>query len=304
MYPNLTPTLTVLLGIALALAAFIALRRPVLRRLALRQIGRRRNEAALVVAGSVLGTAIIIGSLVVGDTLNFSIKQAADDNLGPIDEYVSAQTVAQGNQAARRIEHLRGDPDIDGILSLRGDQAAVTHGARQARKAEPRANVWEVDFANAAAFGGLGGSGLTGPAPGPGEAVINQDLANTLGARQGDTLTVYLYGAAREVRVAGVVPTNGLAGAGAGDVARSLFFGPSVLVEAARSSGPRLSRGRSPSCPTPATWRAATVAATPSRPGSRPRSARSPPRASRSTSPSRACSTAPRGPATAWGRCS
>jgi putative ABC transport system permease protein len=43
-------------------AAFIALRRPVLRRLALRQIGRRRAEAALVVAGSVLGTAIIIGS--------------------------------------------------------------------------------------------------------------------------------------------------------------------------------------------------------------------------------------------------
>src|SRR5512132_501231 len=107
MYPNLTPTLAVLLGMALAVAAFIAWRRPVLRRLALRQIGRRRGEAALVVAGSVLGTAIIIGSLVVGDTLNFSIKQAGYDNLGPIDEYVSAQTMAQGDQAARRLERLR-----------------------------------------------------------------------------------------------------------------------------------------------------------------------------------------------------
>jgi len=240
MYPNLTPTLAVLLGLALAVAAFIALRRPVLRRLALRQIGRRRNEAALVVAGSVLGTAIIIGSLVVGDTLNFSIKQAAYDNLGPIDEYVSAQTLAQGDQAARRLEGLRGDPDIDGILSLRGDQAAVTRGAGQARTAEPRASVWEVDFTKAATFGGTAGrSGLTGPAPGPGEAVINQDLADALGARPGDTLTVYLYGAAREVRVARVVPTSGLAGAGAGGVARSLFFGPGVLVEAARSSGAR-----------------------------------------------------------------
>ena len=129
MYPNLTPTLAVLLGLALAVAAFIALRRPVLRRLALRQIGRRRGEAALVVAGSVLGTAIIIGSLIVGDTLNFSVKQTAYDNLGPIDEYVSAQTVAQGDEAARRIERLRGDPDIDGILSLRGDRAAVTRSA-------------------------------------------------------------------------------------------------------------------------------------------------------------------------------
>jgi putative ABC transport system permease protein len=210
----------------------------VLRRLALRQIGRRRSEAALVVAGSVLGTAIIIGSLVVGDTLNFSVKQAAYDNLGPIDEYVTAQTVAQGDQAARRIERLRGDPDVDGILSLRGDQAAVTRGAGQARKAEPRASVWEVDFTKAAAFGGSpGGSGLAGPAPVPGEAVINQDLAEALGARQGDTLTVHLYGAARDLRVARVVPTSGLAGAGVGEVSRNLFVGPGVLVDAARSSG-------------------------------------------------------------------
>jgi putative ABC transport system permease protein len=237
MYPNLTPTLTVLLGTALAVAAFIALRRPVLRRLALRQIGRRRGEAALVVVGSVLGTAIIIGSLIVGDTLNFSIRQAAYDNLGPIDEYVSAQTVILGDQAARRIERLRGDPDIDGILSLRGDQAAVTRGVGGARKAEPRASVWEVDFTRAAAFGGSGGSGLSGPAPGRGEAVINQDLADALGAGQGETLTVYLYGKARDVRVARVVPTSGLAGAGVGS--RNLFFGPGVLVEAARSSGAR-----------------------------------------------------------------
>ena len=147
MYPSLTPTLTVLLGIALAVAALVALRRPFLRRLALRQVGRRRAEAVLVIAGSVLGTAIVIGSLVVGDTLNFSVKQVAYDHLGPIDEQVSAQTVTQGDQAARRIERLRGDPDVDGILSLRGDQAAVTRGAGRARKAEPRASVWEVDFA-------------------------------------------------------------------------------------------------------------------------------------------------------------
>jgi putative ABC transport system permease protein len=239
MYPNLTPTLVALLGMALAVAAFIALRRPVLRRLALRQVNRRRGEAALVVAGSVLGTAIIISSLIVGDTLNFSVKQIAYDNLGPTDEYVSAQTVAQGDQAARRIERLRGDPDIDGILLLRGDRAAVTRSAGGTRKAEPRASVWEVDFTKAAAFGGgvRRGSGLSGPAPGPGEAVINQDLADAIGAHRGETLTVYLYGKARDVRVARVVPTSGLAGAGVGDASRNLFFGPGVLVEAARSSG-------------------------------------------------------------------
>src|SRR6266536_1351855 len=85
------------------------------------------------------------------------------------------------------------------------------------RTAEPRASVWEVDFAQAAAFGGAadGGSGLSGPAPGAGEAVINADLAKALGARDGDVLTFYLYGRPTAVRVARVVPTKGVAGPGA-----------------------------------------------------------------------------------------
>jgi putative ABC transport system permease protein len=239
MYPNLTPSLVTLLGIALAVAAFIAVRRPFLRRLALRQIARRRGEAVLVVVGSVLGTAIIIGSLIVGDTLNFSVRQTAYKNLGPIDEIVSSPTVAQGDQAARRVARLRGDPDVDGLLTLRGDQAAVAHGSGAGRTAEPRASVWEVDFAQAAAFSGgvQGGSGLSGPAPGAGEAVINDDLATQLGARAGDSLTVYLYGRPTEVRVARVVATVGLAGAGTGQTAaRNAFFPPGTLVQAARQA--------------------------------------------------------------------
>src|SRR4029453_12925748 len=121
-------------------------------------------------------------------------------------------------------------------LTLRGDQAAVTRGSGADRTAEPGGSVWEVDFAQAAAFrGGVqGGSGLSGPAPGAGEAVINDDLATQLGAQAGDTLTVYLYGRPTEVRVARVVPTVGLAGAGTGQTAaRNAFFAPGTLVQAA-----------------------------------------------------------------------
>ena len=239
MYPNLTPTLVTLLGISLAVAAFIAVRRPFLRKLALRQIARRRGEAVLVVVGSVLGTAIIIGSLIVGDTLNFSVRQTAYENLGPVDEIVSSPTIAQGDEAARLVGRLRGDPDVDGLLTLRGDQAAVTRGSGSGRTAEPRASVWEVDFAQAAAFSGgvQGGSGLSGPAPGAGEAVINDDLATQLGARPGDSLTFYLYGRPTAVRVARVVPTRGLAGAGTGQTAaRNAFFTTGTLVQAAEAA--------------------------------------------------------------------
>jgi len=100
-------------------------------------------------------------------------------------------------------------------------------------------NVWDVDFGQAAAFGGTeqGGSGLGGSVPGPGETVINQDLADALGLRAGDSLTFYLYGRVRPVRVARVVPTWGLAGASAGVVVRNAFFAPATLVQAAAAAG-------------------------------------------------------------------
>src|SRR6266508_4261956 len=239
MYPERTPLLVTLLVICAAVAAYIAVRRPFLRKLALRQVARRRGEATLVVAGSVLGTAIIIGSLVVGDTLNYSVKQGAYTNLGPIDEIVASPTVTQGDQAADRLEGLRGDPQVDGLLTVRGDQAAAASGSGSARKAEPRVNVWEVDFAKAAVFGGTldGGSGLAGPTPAAGETVLNADLASTMGVGDGEALTVYLYGKPAQFRVARVVPTKGVAGAGTGAVTRNAFFAPGTLVQAARAAG-------------------------------------------------------------------
>ena len=50
------PPLLILLGVSLGLVTFLAPRRPVIRRLAARQIRRRVSESVLVVLGSVLGT--------------------------------------------------------------------------------------------------------------------------------------------------------------------------------------------------------------------------------------------------------
>ena len=61
------------------------------RRLALRNIGRRKGEALLIVVGCLMGTAIITASFVVGDTFNSSIRDTARTQLGPIDERVVGQ---------------------------------------------------------------------------------------------------------------------------------------------------------------------------------------------------------------------
>jgi len=233
MYPNLTMPLVALMAVALLATALVALRRPFLRRLALRQAGRRRGEALLVIAGSALGTAIIVGSLIVGDTLGFSVKRDADRQLGPIDEVVSLRIPTQGEAAASRVASLRSDPDVDGILTVRIDNAAVAKGDGAARKAEPRATVVEADFTTAAQFGGGrdGGSGLDGPTPAPGEVVMNDDLAGALGARAGDTVTFWLYGHPTALRVTRVVPSRGIAGAGdRGEHGGNAFLAPGTLA--------------------------------------------------------------------------
>jgi putative ABC transport system permease protein len=226
MYPDLTPFLVGLGGAGLLATVVLALRGPLTRRLALRQVNRRRAEAALVVAGSVLGTAIIVGSLVVGDTLDRSFRQDAYRYLGVVDEVVSSPDPAKGEEAARRLERLRGDPAIDGLLTVRRHGAAAVKDG----KGEPQAIVLELDFAAAAGFEGPG-SPLAGPAPGPGRAVLSDTLAGALDARAGDRVTFHLDGRPVTLEVARVVPARGLAGF----ADHGAFVGPGTV---ARPSGP------------------------------------------------------------------
>src|SRR5258708_19327388 len=104
---------------------FVLARKPVLRRLAVRNAVRRPRETALVILGSLLGTAIMTGSFVVGDTFNSSIRRMAYEQLGPVDEIVSANGLGAGPILAARIATLR-DPNIDGTLALASTTASAS----------------------------------------------------------------------------------------------------------------------------------------------------------------------------------
>jgi putative ABC transport system permease protein len=235
MYPNLTPTLTVLLVAAMLVAGYVAVRRPFLRRLAVRQVSRRRYEAMLVIVGSLLGTSVIMASLVVGDTLNFSVKQDAYRHLGPVDEIVSSATLRTGERVAARLAPLRHDPRVDGVLTVLMGTAAVTAGEGGARRAVPRVPVIGADLGQAASFGGPGDpSGLSGPTPGLNGVVINTDLASALRVSAGNSVTFYVAGHTMRLHVDAVVPTSGLAGFGTAGSDGSAFVNPELLRAAAR----------------------------------------------------------------------
>ena len=229
--------LTLLLG-CLATAAWLAVARPVLRRLALRQVVRRPGEAIIVVLGSLLGTALIVASLAVGDSLDRSVRQTAYDVLGPIDETVRATSAIVADEAVTRLRDLHTRADVDGVLVVKQDLAAAARGTGAARLAEPRVIVTELDFSRAATFGGPGASGLQAADPGAHGVVVNSTLADALALRPGDRVTFYLYSRPRVLTVTEVVPATGLAGSGLGAaVNRAAFVAPGVLTLAALAAG-------------------------------------------------------------------
>lgn len=214
-------------------------RRPVLRRLALRNASRRPKETALVLMGALLGTAIITGSAIVGDTLTASIRRSARTQLGPTDVVVQATGLEAAAAVRARVAPLADDPLVDGMVSVTSVSAAVA-GAGEERKAEPHANVHEVDFAEAARFGGdAGATGIAGDTPTGENAVVGEDLAATLDAEQGDRISVFAYGQERSFTIERVLPRLGVAGLnfGFGSESPNVFVPLGTIASLASSPG-------------------------------------------------------------------
>jgi putative ABC transport system permease protein len=130
---------TVVLLALLSIPFVVVLARSVLvRRLATRHTTRRPVDALLVIVGSLLGTAIITGSFVVGDTITRSIRAVAYDQLGPIDETVTVP-IAQGPALRARLADFA-TANTDGMLALTTAPASVVATGRNGGT-QPRAQV-------------------------------------------------------------------------------------------------------------------------------------------------------------------
>jgi putative ABC transport system permease protein len=232
------PDVAIVLAIACSIPFVVILvASPFIRRLATRNARRRPIEALLVIGGSLLGTAIITGSLIVGTTINRSIRAAAYDQLGPIDEIVSAPS-DQAPALRQRFQQF-GSPEFDGKLFMTVAGASVVHKAAEGGT-QPRAQLLEVDFGAARRFGGdPGATGISGPTPAPGTAAITQDLANKLNIRPGDHIQVFAAGGSTNVVVDRVLPRRGVAGFWTVDGRQqsyNVFVAPGTIARLATSN--------------------------------------------------------------------
>ncbi len=219
----MTTIAIIVLAVLLPFVLFDLLTKPTIRRLALRNVVRRPGEAALVVGGALLATALITASFIIGDSFGSSIRNLAVDRYGPVDEVVY---VSEPSELEPTLALVQGAPDdlVDGAVGATFMRVAVASTDAQ-RMVEPEASVLEIEPMAAAAFSD--DAKIFGPAPGTiggGDVVINERLAETLGVEAGDPVDVFLAGEAVPMTVAAVRPATGLNGLG------SMLAAPGTLT--------------------------------------------------------------------------
>ena len=222
---TLLVVLLVALGVALGIIGVLALRHPVLVKLGVRNVGRRRGRTALIVVGLMLGTTIVATALTTGDTMSHTIRGTAVATLGQTDELVSTRgtevSLGTGLGSATGVEYfdesvvsqiereLAGANLVDGVTPAIIEQIAVQ--APLQRQTEPRVTMFAADPQRMDGFGTIEGSegSVSLGDLGGGEVFLNEDAAEELGVGRGDRLHVFAGGPALQMIVKDVVRYEG-----------------------------------------------------------------------------------------------
>lgn len=216
-------TAAVLTGLCLLLAMPLivaAVRQRSIAAMALRNVTRRRTEAALVVGGALLATAIITSAFVVGDVIDGAVGDEARTRYGPID--LTVTTPDRDAFAAVSAAVSAAIPDLDGVDGLL--PATVATGTLEAPSRDtalPRVEVVELELDDARSFGGdATATGLEAADDlAPGEVLVPAATAERLNLGVGERLRLHIAGATTEVTLVAVIDEIGLAGYGGAIVA-------------------------------------------------------------------------------------
>lgn len=215
-YFILIPILVVL---ALAGIVFVLARtHPVLFRMGLRNALRRKAQTAIVIAGLMMGTAIISGSLASGDSLEYGIRKAAYDSLGPAD--VLIQTDGQLHYSEVLYDDLAANASVRAVAQALSpilyEEGALTNPVKHL--SEPRISVIGIDPALNKPFGTFRttmGTVKDGNDLGADGIYIAESIAKKLEVNVGDTIDLN-YAKPLVPRVPRIYTYNGSLTAGAG----------------------------------------------------------------------------------------
>src|SRR5437867_500763 len=193
--------------IGVVLVAAVVAFRPLLARLAARNIGRRKSRVLIVVAGLLVGTAIISSSLVVGDTLSYIFLEDVYARLDAIDELVSNTfngqlfSFSESNFTQIATDLAASNSPIDGIAPALLKIMPVRNVA--GNKGNQQITVMGLDATLEGGFGSLttlDGRTVDTDDLTPTEVYANERAAADLNATTGQDLTMF-YGTTNQTIV-------------------------------------------------------------------------------------------------------
>ena len=217
--------LLVLLGLCLLTVAWVAWRRPVIFKLGMRNIPRRKAQTTLIVIGLMLSTMIIAAALGTGDTIDHSATSTTYDSLGHVDELVVVSPDEEGNIDSATTERFdqaiadqvrtafADDPVVDGVMPALIETVPALIEARG--QAEPQTFLVGIDPAHLDDFGGLrnvDGGTIDLAAVAPTEIVISEAMADDLDAEVDDVLTTFYGNSRLDLTVVAIAEDGPLSG--------------------------------------------------------------------------------------------
>jgi putative ABC transport system permease protein len=203
--------LLILIVVAVATVVF-ALRHRLAFRIALRNVRRGRSRTVLLIAGLLVGTTIVSGSLIVGDTVQQLSFHYTYIGAGYDDEAISGTSPSGGlayfpySVYTETTALISNHASIVGVTPMIVDSAAVYD--RSTGTPETALNLIGVNGNQSSALGTFvadNGTSIVGPSPGG--VLIDDQTASALNASAGDTVVVFGQ-VAVELRVQAVVQEN------------------------------------------------------------------------------------------------
>ena len=123
----------------LGIQALMSSRRLLAFRLAWQQLNRKKRQAALLMAGLMIGSAIVSSSLIVGDSLDQTVREEVDAAWGDTDVFISGfdTNVGQVTEMPQSlVEDIRG-ANLEGLDSIQAGRFLSTSVVTPDGKADP-----------------------------------------------------------------------------------------------------------------------------------------------------------------------
>ena len=174
----------------------LALRHRVAFRIAMRNVRRGKGRTALLIAGLLVGTTIISGSLVVGDTVSQLVVHYSYLGAGYVDESITGTSPSGGPLYYPYSVYSEVQSRVANHSSIVGVTPEIIDGVavydRSTGVPETALNLIGVNGNQSSALGTFvaqNGTSLAGPSTG--SALIDEQTATALNASAGDILVVY-----------------------------------------------------------------------------------------------------------------